>query len=555
MQMFNRKCLSLSGEWGFYVDPMERGIRQEWWKNDRKEPWCFPCYDECVRTVTVPHTWASEPDLKYYEGVCLYSKRFDFEYSETGRVYIRFGAVNYKCNVYLNSEYVCSHEGGYLEFTAEVTSLIKKKNNNLWIMADNSRSKDRIPSVIFDWWNDGGIIRDVEVFEAPSQHAIEDYKVTTSLKGGKVCIDLSVFADCEVRVQIEELGIDRTIHGNTVLELPENNVRLYSHEDPYRYKIIFSTSTDQVSEYVGFREIKISGRDVLLNGTKLMLKGVNVHEDYGTTGCADIHDEIDKVFDKLQELGVNFIRSSHYPHSRYFVDKAEKLGIFILEEIPLYWYVFWDEFDIESKAKRQLDEMIARDKNRANILIWGVGNEMSRDLSNAPHIASLANYVRTLDLSRPVSYVCSIRDKQPDGNFALFMPDYMYEALDIISINCYCSFMDDGTDKGDCARVVRAYEKFGKPILVTECGAQSVLGNKEGGHHDEARHRNILKQQIEEFFSTDLISGVAVWILKDGRTPLYYLRNSLHLFRYGLCDESLTEKLAFKYLKQKYSEL
>ena len=549
MQVFDRQRLSLSGEWGFYVDPMHRGVRQEWWKNRRDYRYCFPCYDVYSRTCIVPHNWCSEPDLRYYEGTCLYQKIFDYPIDDTKRTYITFGAVNFECDVYLNGEHVAHHSGGYLEFCVEVSGLIKQKDNDLWLVVDNTRHEGRIPAMIFDWWNDGGVIRDVEVYSV-SDGGIDSYRLTTTLIDDQVVLDLSVIAGGEVEFEIADLGIKQVFSDSTTITIPRDKVRLYSDRDPHRYLVRLSTCGDSVSEMVGLREVKVVGQDILLNGEKVFLKGINVHEDFAPFGSAENHEAIDTVIGYCKQLGVNFIRLAHYAHSRYFMEKAEEAGILTLEEIPLYWYVNWDK-GIEDKAKAQYEEMIYRDFNRASVIIWGVGNEMSKDISNAPHIENLAKYLKSLDNSRPITYVCSSRDKVGD-HYVPFMTDSMYESLDIIAVNTYGGMRED--DPFDNDKHVEAYAKYGKPVIVTETGAFGVVGVRDGSEVDELNQADFVEKQVEKILSTDSIRGVSVWVLIDGRTPIYSLKESTGTHFYGLIDMSGEKKQSYYSLMNIYRD-
>ena len=549
MQVFDRQRLSLSGEWGFYVDPMHRGVRQEWWKNRRDYRYCFPCYDVYSRTCIVPHNWCSEPDLRYYEGTCLYQKIFDYPIDDTKRTYITFGAVNFECDVYLNGEHVAHHSGGYLEFCVEVSGLIKQKDNDLWLVVDNARHEGRIPAMIFDWWNDGGVIRDVEVYSV-SDGGIDSYRLTTTLIDDQVVLDLSVIAGGEVEFEIADLGIKQVFSDSTTITIPRDKVRLYSDRDPHRYLVKLSTCGDSVSEMVGLREVKVVGQDILLNGEKVFLKGINVHEDFAPFGSAENHEAIDTVIGYCKQLGVNFIRLAHYAHSRYFMEKAEEAGILTLEEIPLYWYVNWDK-GIEDKAKAQYEEMIYRDFNRASVIIWGVGNEMSKDISNAPHIENLAKYLKSIDNSRPITYVCSSRDKVGD-HYVPFMTDSMYESLDIIAVNTYGGMRED--DPFDNDKHVEAYAKYGKPVIVTETGAFGVVGVRDGSEVDELNQADFVEKQVEKILSTDSIRGVSVWVLIDGRTPIYSLKESTGTHFYGLIDMSGEKKQSYYSLMNIYRD-
>jgi beta-glucuronidase len=188
-----RHTVSLNGKWQYIVDPYETGYydyrfkerkptdREAYWnsdvpdnKSDRKEHGYSDKY-----TLNVPGDWNSQAEkFLYYEGTVWYKKTFDYQKATAAnRVYLHFGAVNYKADVYLNGKKLGAHKGGFTPFNFEIPdSLLRATGNFLVVKVDNKRFKDEVPTVNTDWWNYGGITRDVQLVEVPATY-IRDYSI------------------------------------------------------------------------------------------------------------------------------------------------------------------------------------------------------------------------------------------------------------------------------------------------------------------------------------------------------------------------------------------
>ena len=197
----NRNTTTLNGTWNYIVDPYETGyynyryehydqlpqnnnsaFYNNYHTTDKLE---LVEYDfDKSSTLTVPGDWNSQYEkLFYYEGTVWYKLSFDYIFSkENNRLFVYFGAVNYKAEVYLNGKKLGTHEGGFTPFNFEVTDIVKTKDNYLVVKVDNKRFKEAVPTINTDWWNYGGITRDVKLIEEPKTF-IQDYKV--QLKKGE----------------------------------------------------------------------------------------------------------------------------------------------------------------------------------------------------------------------------------------------------------------------------------------------------------------------------------------------------------------------------------
>jgi beta-glucuronidase len=231
---YNRPSTSLNGNWHYIVDPYENGYynyRYEpfdqqdnpspnaYFTNTKvKSPSDLIEYDfDLSDTIQVPGDWNTQKEkLYYYEGTIWYKRSFDYHKPEGGnRVFVYFGAANYKTEVYLNGQKLGVHMGGFTPFNFEVTDLLKEKDNFLVVKMDNKRTKEGVPTLNTDWWNYGGISRDVNLIETSSTF-IRDYfihldKEDNGLIVGEVLLEGARANNQTVSIQIPELKLETMV--------------------------------------------------------------------------------------------------------------------------------------------------------------------------------------------------------------------------------------------------------------------------------------------------------------------------------------------------------
>ena len=231
---YNRTSTSLNGKWNYIVDPYKNGYydyrydafdKQEnpnvsaYFLNSKpKSKSDLIEYDfSKSETINVPGDWNSQDDkLFYYEGTIWYKKSFDYVKSEnSNRVFIYFGAANYIAEVYLNGKKLGKHEGGFTPFSFEVTELLQPKDNFVIVKVDDTRKKDNVPTLNTDWWNYGGLTRDVKLIETASTY-IQDYFVQLNPKDNKqikgyVTLKGDNVANKIVTINIPELKIKKNV--------------------------------------------------------------------------------------------------------------------------------------------------------------------------------------------------------------------------------------------------------------------------------------------------------------------------------------------------------
>lgn len=567
----NRDNTSLNGKWKYVLDPFRteamgntqiyrNAVPRD--KSDRVEYSFNP-----AQTLWVPGSWNTQkPELMYYESNIWYRRLFDKPDLDAGkRYFVYVGAANYLSTVTFNGNRLGRHEGGFTPFCYEVTDLMKKEGNFLIIGVDGGRRADRIPAEVADWFNHGGITRDVLLIETPRTFINNYYialdKSTLNSKVRKISGTLLLSGKempKEVRVQIPELRIDQAVavgaDGKAGFTLDAKRLQLWSPASPKLYDVRLVAGSDTVCDQIGFRTIETRGKQILLNGEPVFLKGICLHDENPLRRTrANSVEDAQLVIGWAKELGCNFLRLAHYPHQENIVRLADKEGILLWEELPLYWGIQWSNSKVLDNAKRQYKELIDRDYNRASSIIWSIANETAVVPERNKFLGELADYVRTLDSTRLLSAACKKdqgRDGHPDAVYTYNDP--LMQKLDIISLNEYLGWY--GGSPAECQDKTF---KMGleKPVIVSEFGG----GALQGFHGDKVTRWSeefqayLYEESIAMFDKIDGLSGMAPWILCDFMSPLRQLHQVQDGWnRKGLISEQGKKKQAFYVLKKYY---
>jgi beta-glucuronidase len=580
-----RKSLSLNGSWQYIVDPYETGFYDyrykeldekagdAYWntdipkdKTDKKEHGYIDKY-----TLQVPGDWNHQkPEFLFYEGTIWYKKSFDFHPADGAmRYFLYFGAVNYRADVYLNGKKLGMHIGGFTPFDFEVpAALLKEKGNFLIVKVDNKRGADEVPTLNTDWWNYGGITRDVKLVEVPHTF-IQDYMIQLKkpapgsapsakpevagwvkmhqAKGGEM-ITISI-PELKFKKQVIATGSITNIN----FALPK--LQLWSPENPKLYQVIVSSGDDRVEDKIGFRTIEAFGKQVLLNGKPIFMRGICIHGEIPQDMRRAVGpDDARQLLNQARELGCNMVRLAHYPHDEDMTRMADSLGILVWSEIPVYWTINFGSQAVLNKAKAQLKEMITRDHNRASIIIWSVGNETPISQTRTDFMHSLITRAKELDQTRMISAALEV-------NYASLknmnvVDDPLGQYVDLVAFNEYLGWYGGLPDQ---CRKTSWSTPYNKPLFISETGAEG----KSGFHADSLTR---FDEEFQEWYFKEQVAmlkrmpdnfvGISPWVLNDFRSPKR--NNPLYQEgwnRKGLYDDKGHKKKAFFILNAWYNEI
>ena len=409
---FYRDKESLNGQWHYGIDQYDTCLRAKWFEEKTHDsdgrPFPLDFSFDSWPKIKVPSCWNTQDDkLFLYEGSVVYTRTFSYKNHGEDRVFLKFGGANYQAAVFVNKAYLGMHMGGSTPFCVEITDVIKSENR-LTVVVNNTRRRTNVPCENTDWFNYGGLYREVSLLRLPKAFV---RKAALALEPGsgfaRVCAQVLVDgAESGVAtLRIAELGIEKSIkveNGSGSLSFEASPV-LWQPEAPKLYDVEFSFGSDTLRERVGFREITVNGLDIMLNGKAIYLNGICAHEESVANGKAVTEAEIRENYRLAKEMNCNYMRLAHYPHSEAAARIADEVGMLLWEEIPVYWAIEFENPATYSDAENQLTELIMRDQNRASVIIWSVGNENADTAPRLHFMSRLAQKARGLDTTRLLS--------------------------------------------------------------------------------------------------------------------------------------------------------
>ncbi|GAA4273697.1 glycoside hydrolase family 2 TIM barrel-domain containing protein [Aquimarina gracilis] len=580
--VYNRKSTSLNGNWKYVIDPYETGYRnhRNWKPFDQMESTrnsAKPYYTDKVITerwdrveynfntsaeIKVPGDWNSQDRiLLYYEGSLWYRTKFDYTIGDNNRLFIYFGAANYQTDVYVNGQKVGQHLGGFDPFNFDITDVVKPKDNSLMVRVDNRREKHRVPNYTTDWWNYGGITRDVKLVEVPSTY-IQDYLIQLdkdnpkNIKGYVQLAGNSLKTNVSINIPEAKINFSATTDqtGRVYFDIPAKKIKKWYPKRPKLYNVKIQADIDTLDDQIGFRTIEAKGPDILLNGKSIFLRGISLHEENPIKiGRARSIEDAKMQMGWAKELNCNFIRLAHYPHNENMPRLADKLGLLLWEEIPVYWGIDYENPEAFSQAKSQLETMVHRDKNRASVIVWSVANETPDTESRLEFLRQLKKIATNIDNTRFIS--AALERNEKDVQDVVKIPDPFAEDVDMLACNEYIGWYSGLPEK--CDKVTWQLP-VDKPFFVSEFGG-GALYNHHGDkltRWTEEYQEYLYQEQIKMLKKISTLRGMTPWILADFRSP----RRNLPIIqdgwnRKGLISDGGFKKKAFYVLKAYYDEM
>ena len=576
-----RNTTTLNGKWNYIIDPYETGYYDYRYKPydespnpgngafylDRKQKSKTDLIEysfDKSPTLWVPGDWNSQDErLLYYEGTIWYRRLFDFQKTASdNRVFIHFGAANYESDVYLNGKKLGKHIGGFTPFNYDITALLKEEGNSLVVKVDNKRKLEAVPTLNTDWWNYGGITRNVTLVEV-SKTFIQDYLVQVK-KGSENLITGYVQLNGDlnqqtVEITIPELKVSTEVKtdstGKATFSIKPKKIDYWCPENPKLYQVEISSNNNKISDKIGFRTIETRGTDILLNGKSIFLRGICIHAENALRGGrAYSTEDAQMLLNSAKELNCNYVRLAHYPHMEEMIRLADEMGILVWEEDPVYWTIQWENPATLANAMQQLTDVISRDKNRASVIIWSMANETPVSVARNEFLKKLAAHARSMDDTRLISAALETHGNPADPDERI-VQDPFADYVDIVNFNQYIGWYDGLPEK--CDRIHWTIN-YNKPVMISEFGAGALQGM-----HGDAQTRWTEEYQ-EDLYSKTLkmlskipqFRGVTPWILYDFRSPRRVLPNIQDGWnRKGIISQNGTKKKAFFVLKNFYKEM
>jgi beta-glucuronidase len=578
-----RPALELSGPWHWSVDPYRDGLagfhgeapgrgHQRYADVDpeteaAKNPRVLFEQDMLRSPVaTLPGSWIGhDQSMRHYDGLVWYQRHFNLQPRTGKRYFLRFGAVDYRAYVYVNGKKAGEHEGGSTPFALEVTEHVRAGSNQVTVGVDSQRSWDTVPPTVTDWETYGGITRPVRLVEVPATY-IDDAWVRLT-KDGRIRATVSLngaTAPQAVRISISGLGVmsgrtDST--GNWAGEIAApRSLKRWSPETPVLYPVTIEAGGDRIDDRIGFRTLEVRGTDILLNGKPIFLRGICLHEEeLGVNPVRAMTPAAARALLSEVKSGLhgNFVRLAHYPHSEVMTRLADEMGLIVWSEIPVYWRVNFKRPKTLELARTMQRENILRDRNRASIAFWSVGNETPVSPERTAFLTALVQDVREFDDTRLVTAALLNRREQKDGHREMVIDDPLIPALDVMAVNTYNGWYSD--DPLATLSSITWRTTANKPLIFSEFGADAKLGFSDPSgarKFSEEFQAEYFRQTLEMAKKIPFLRGLSPWILKDFRSP----RRQHPVFqqgwnRKGLVSETGQHKMAFDVLAKHYEEL
>jgi len=564
--IYGRETRSLNGKWDAIVDLYEQGATSKIFLN-KKATGHSDFYEYSFENglrLNVPGDWNSQKqELKYYEGTVWYARHFNSE-KETGkRKFLYFCGVSYRCNIYLNGRKIGNHEGSFTPFQIEVTDDLLQGDNCLIVEVNNRRQKDAIPALAFDWWNYGGITRDVMLVTVPDLY-ISDYfvqldKVSPNIIRARISLSGNQKGEV-VQLKIPELG--KTLRMTTdsmgiAQGVIHTKLTRWSPENPKLYDVEITTTSDRITEKIGFRNIKAEGTKIYLNDKPLFLRSISFHEEIPQRmGRACTASDAEQLLSEARALGVNMVRLAHYQQNEYIVRRAEEMGIMLWQEIPVWQSIDFTSPETLEKAKKMLRETILRDKNRCADCFWGIANETRPSEARNAFLSELLKTGKELDTTR--LFVGAFDNVYFNSESKLFeMEDPFIDKLDMIGINKYMGWYAPWPLEPEKCNWKVA---LNKPLFISEFGCEALYGQSGdatvASSWSEEYQEKLFRDNLKMFRNIPNLCGISPWVLYDFRSPTrFHPTNQEGWNRKGLVSDQGQRKKAWYVIHEFYEQI
>jgi beta-glucuronidase len=581
----HRPQQSLDGAWHYIVDPFRAGWDN--WIDIQSAPSARGYIRDSQPVpggplqeygfaqsplLQVPGDWNSQVDkLLFYEGLVWYERHFKWQSQPHTRTFVHVGAANYRTNIAINGADVCEHQGGFTSFDCDATAALKDGENSIVIGVENERKRDRVPTLKSDWWNYGGLTGDVSLVAVPESFIDDEVLWLEKPAPSETQAKITGYAHLAgappgttVHLRIADLHVEQSAvtdaQGRAPFSFAVSGLERWDPEHPRLYTIEWQAGSDTLRDEVGFRTIEVQGDQILLNGKPIFLRGVSLHAEVprpatatspATTGRAWSDADAKLLLGWAKDMDCNFVRLAHYPHAETMTREADRMGLMVWSEIPVYWSIDWTSDAALTSAQQQLAENIRRDHNKASVILWSVSNETPIGPERLAFLRKLLEQARAEDPTRLLTsaVVTSFNNK------VATLDDPLGQYLDVLGYNEYLGWYSAPPDQ------IGSYtwkNPMGKPLIMSEFGA----GAKAGLHgavtyrFSEEYQAEVMRQQFAVLTKLPFLRGVSPWCLMDFRSPTRQLPGIQDGYnRKGLISSGGVKKQAFDVVRDEYRKM
>jgi len=491
------------------------------YRTDFKDIYNDPAFDDTeFLAVDIPHTNIELPyncfNEEAYQFISCYRKNFQMDPAELSgeKVCIDFAGVMTYAEVFINGEFAGSHKGGYTPFSIDAAPFLTAGSDQILVVKVDSTERPDIPPFgnVIDYLTYGGIYRDIAIRIVNSTH-IENLRILPKKKSNSIW-DISFHAVMqgnftgESAIKITLYDSHNKIAGSVTSTQSDflldglSEIDVWDIETPNLYTAeaeltLDGKLVDSTTYTFGFRETEFRPDGFYLNGGKIPLIGLNRHQSFPYVGYAMPDRVQQKDADILKyELGLNIVRTSHYPQSVSFLDRCDEIGLLVFEEIPGWQHI--GDLEWQKTANKQVTEMIERDWNHPSIIIWGV--RINESLDNHDFYSETNKTAHAADPSRQT------------GGVRCFTDSELLE--DVYTMN-------DFIHSGGKEILLPAHKVIGKkgiPYIVTEYNGHMYPTKRydsENRVREHAlRHTRVINRQLGD----PAISGAIGWCAFDYNT-------------------------------------
>lgn len=530
--------------------------------------WNFAVPGFPAQKVLVPSCWEMYPGFENHRGTAVYSTTF----RAAGTIRLEFKGVSHTAQIFVDHTLVAEHYNAFTPFDAVVKDLAAGEHL-LEVHVDNSFSEASALHIPNDYMTYGGINRPVALEQLQTAY-IKHIRFDCVFKDGVPCAHVRVLV-CNLTDTCQELGISEsisdTLHFTDAVTLQPNEereitaefecpeARAWCFEDPALYFLCAELTQngrpiDDLIERVGFRTIGMDGRNILLNGRAVRIKGLCRHEEHPQYGCAIPPEAMACDLAILRDLGANSVRTSHYPNDERFLDLCDEYGLLVWEESHAR-ALEEDQMKNPNFDRQSADcirEMIENHYNHPSIYLWGILNEcMSQSEFGRTCYEKQLAQIRSMDHTR----LCSFAS-------CMFFNDICLDLPDVVSYNIYPQWYHDTPSREYLDSLYNWIQHdtagAGKPFLISEVGAGAIYGFRSPAHvkWSEEYQQDALFDQLDAILSKPECSGVYIWQFCDGRVcPEWFAKRPRSMNNKGVVDEYRRPKLCYSTVKQLFTAL